>query len=318
MKPPYDITSQILKGVASISEKIGEINSAHLNKPQTELRKKNRIETIQSSLEIEGNTLTTEQITALINNKRIIAPKKDITEVKNAIKLYDQINEFRPASMPDFKKAHKVLMNGLIEEPGEFRISGVGLVKGNQVTHLAPPSHLVKPQISDLFKYVKSKDELPLIKSCVVHYELEFIHPFLDGNGRMGRFWQTIILMNSYPVFEFLPIESIIKERQNEYYKALNKSDSQGKSTAFIEFMLTILEDSLELLLSSQRISLTNLDRIELYRTIIGSDNFTRQEYLRRFKDISPATASRDLKQAVENGILLKKGDKRTTNYKYN
>lgn len=208
-------------------------------------------------------------------------------------------------------------MKGLIKKPGEFRKTAVGVVKGSQVTHLAPPGHLVESRISDLFSYLKSTDETPLIKSSVVHYELEFIHPFLDGNGRMGRYWQTVILMNHYPVFQFLPIESVIKKRQYEYYEALNKSDKTGQATIFIYFMLSVIETALEILLKSQRVNLTNTERIQLFKDIIRSKEFTRQEYLRNFKNISSATASRDLKQAVEQRIVLKKGDKRTTKYRY-
>lgn len=317
MKPPYEITSSILKLVSSISEKIGEVNAVHLNRPTTELRKKNRIKTIQSSLEIEGNTLSVEQITALLNDKRVIAPQKDIQEVQNAIKVYDQIKEVKYASIGDFKKVHKKLMKSLIKSPGRFRTTGVGIMKGSKVTHMAPSGDMVNGLMKDLFEYLKNDDELLLIRSCVFHYELEFIHPFLDGNGRMGRFWQTLILMDEYPVFEFLPIETIIKEKQDEYYKSLMLSDKNGQSTIFIEFMLSIIEEGLEQLLQSQNVTLTSIDRIELYREVVNDNKFSRQDYLRYFKDISAPTASRDLKEAVDNELLLKIGDKRTTKYQF-
>lgn len=317
MKPPYSITGKILTLVASISERIGEVNSAHLAKPPTKLRKKNRIKTIHSSLEIEGNTLTLEQITAIIENKRIVGPKKDILEVKNAINIYEYLVKLDPYSFKSFCKAHGILMDGLIDSAGRLRNKSVGIVKGSEVAHLAPQSEMLQALMNDLFDYLKNDEDLLLIKSCVFHYELEFIHPFIDGNGRMGRLWQTLILKEKYPIFEYLPIEAVIKERQEDYYEALGKSDNTGQSTQFIEFMLEVILKSLEELLSVQNVSLTNIDRINLFKSIIGDYYFTRKEYLRNFKDISSATASRDLKFAFENGLIEKYGDKNTTRYKY-
>lgn len=317
MKPPYQITDIILQLIVKISELLGEVNAIHLYKPPTKLRKKNRIKTIQSSLEIEGNTLTEKQITALLNNKRIIAPKKDIVEVKNAIKIYEQLSKFNPNSIKDLEKAHFTLMQGLIEDAGKFRSKNVGIVKGEKIAHIAPKGSMVKGLINDLLAYIKANNDVLLIKSCVFHYEFEFIHPFLDGNGRMGRLWQTLILMQQYPVFEYLPVESLIKENQEEYYSALSRSDKIGHSTPFIEFMLQIIQQALQKLLNTQNRTLTQRDRIEFYNNIIKNQEFSRKEYLQHFKEISSATASRDLKWAVENHILLKIGDKRVTKYRY-
>ncbi len=317
MKPPYKITGTILKLVASISEKLGEINAVHLSKPPTELRKRNRIKTIQASLEIEGNTLTIEQITAIVEDKRVLGPQKDILEVKNAIAVYNSIHKLNPISFESFCKAHEILMKGLIDSAGRLRGKSVGIVKGKQIAHLAPKSEMVKPLLTSLFKYLKSENELPLIKSCVFHYEMEFIHPFLDGNGRMGRLWQTLILKEANPVFEFLPIETLIKEQQKKYYDTLAKSDKAGESTVFIEFMLQIILQALDDLLKIQNINLTNSDRINLFKSIVNNNYFSRQEYLRNFKEISTATASRDLKYAVDNGLIKKSGEKNTTRYKY-
>jgi len=317
MKPPYKITGKILKLVASISEKIGEVNSAHLNKPPTELRKKNRIKTIHSSLEIEGNALTVEQITAIIENKRVIGSKKDILEVKNAIAVYDSLDKLNPYNFESFCEAHELLMKGLIESAGKLRNKSVGIAKGSELNHIAPPSEMLKPLMNDLFDYLKNDDDLVLIKSCVFHYEMEFIHPFIDGNGRMGRLWQTLILKDSYPVFEYLPMETLIKERQELYYESLGKSDNTGESTVFIEFMLEIVLESLGELLTIQNVSLTNIDRINLFKSIVKSDFFTRKEYLKNYREISSATASRDFNFAVQNGIIEKFGDKNTTKYKY-
>lgn len=317
MKPIYRLSGKILKLIASISEKIGEVNSAHLSKPPTELRKKNRIKTIHSSLEIEGNTLTIEQITAIVENKRVIGPKKDILEVKNTIEVYKYLDKLNPYNFDSFCEAHGILMNGLIDSAGRLRNKSVGIVKGDEVAHIAPSSEMLKPLMNNLFDYLKNDDDLLLIKSCVFHYEMEFIHPFLDGNGRMGRLWQTLILKDSYPVFEYLPIETLIKERQEQYYESLGKSDNTGESTVFIEFMLEIILDSLEELLNIQNVSLTNVDRLNLFKSIVKNDYFSRKEYLKNFREISSATASRDLKFAVENGLIEKIGDKNTTRYRY-
>jgi Fic family protein len=317
MNPPYQITNRILQLIVSISEKIGEINATHLQKAPATLRKTNRIKTIQSSLEIEGNTLTEEQVTAILNNKRVLAPQKDILEVKNAIALYDTINEFKSNSLASFLKAHKILMQGLIAAPGKIRSTAVGIVKGSKIAHIAPPGQMVKPLLNELFSYLKNNEDLLLIKSCVFHYEIEFIHPFVDGNGRMGRFWQTIILKDHYPVFEFLPIETVVKRRQADYYKALSISDKSGSSTVFIEFMLAVIEEALEELSMNQLIPIKGTDRMAQFRVSIKNVSFTRKDYLTNFKNISAATASRDLKEAIEAGILGKTGDKNTAVYRF-
>jgi len=317
MKPPYKITPLILAKVASISEKIGEVKTAYLFHPPAELRRSNRIKTIQSSLEIEGNTMSVEQVTALINNKRVLAPEKDILEVKNAIATYEQIDSFKPYSLKSLLKAHKLLMNGLVNNAGNLRTKSVGIVKGSETVHVAPPADRIEFLVEDLLDYAKKDDDLLLIKSCVFHYEFEFIHPFMDGNGRMGRLWQTVLLRQQYPVFDFLPIEALIKEQQKVYYSALEKSDKMGESTTFVEFMLTIIEHALEDLLSSQPVTLKGVGRILLFRNMIGENTFSRKEYMRHFKDISTATASRDLREATDNRILTRIGDGRTTVYRY-
>lgn len=317
MKPPYEISSRILELISSIAEQIGEIKAARLIKPSPELRKRNRIKTIQSSLEIEGNTLTVEQITDLIDNKRVLAPKKDILEVKNAIRVYAKLDSFNAYDIDSLCNAHRLLMTGLVDHPGQLRKTSVGIVKGENLAHIAPPGEMVYPLLKDLFNYLKNDKDLLLIKSCVFHYELEFIHPFVDGNGRMGRLWQTMILKEYSKVFEFLPIETLVKERQREYYDVLGKSDKQGLSTAFIEFMLGIIYLALDELLKTQNITATDSDRINLFKELIGDKEFSRQGYLRYNKDISSATASRDLKNAVDNGILIKTGDKRLTKYRF-
>jgi Fic family protein len=314
MKPPYRITSFILSKVSSISEKLGEVNANYLSKPSPQLRKQNRIKTIHASLSIEGNTLTQEQVTALLDNKRVLGPKKDIQEVLNAIKVYDQLRSFDAYSQSSFLSAHEILMGGLIDQPGRFRNQSVGIVHGKGIAHVAPPAVNVPFLIKDLFSYLNDDEDLILIKSCVFHYEMEFIHPFIDGNGRMGRLWQTIILSKANPVFEFLPLETLIIQTQAEYYKALTISDKAGESTAFIEYMLKLIEGSLIELLDYNNKVLTDTDRIE-YFISLNKGEFSRKDYMNVFKDISSATASRDIKKGVDMMRFEKTGDKRLTKY---
>jgi len=315
MNPPYQITPVILKLIVSISEKLGQINAKFLDKPSPKLRKENRIKTIHSSLSIEGNTLTEEQITALLENKRIVGPKKEVNEVLNAIKAYNYLNKFDPHSSKSFLKAHEILMKGLVPENGKYRKKGVGIMAGARLAHLAPPAENVPHLMNDLFLYLKTSKEITLIKSCVFHYEMEFIHPFIDGNGRMGRMWQTLILMRDYPVFEFIPFENLIHKSQRKYYLALSQSDKSGNSTPFIEYMLQVIDDSLNTTLDVKSHILNTEDRLA-YFSQLNQTEFTRKDYMNIFKEISSATASRDLKKGVEIRLFKKQGDKTKTIYR--
>lgn len=315
MTPPYQITPEILKLIASISEKIGQIKAKFLDKPSPKLRKENRIKTIHSSLSIEGNTLTEEQITALIEKKRIIGPEKDVNEVLNAIRVYDQLQSFDPKSSKSFLNAHEILMKGLVSDNGKYRKRGVGIMAGDRIAHMAPPAANVPHLMNDLFEYLKTSKEISLIKSCVFHYEMEFIHPFIDGNGRMGRLWQTLILMKEYPVFEFIPFENIIHKTQSEYYHTLSQSDKSGSSTPFIEYMLGVVNDSLHTMLDFKSRVMSTEDRLAYFSEICDAE-FSRKDYMSVFKEISSATASRDLKQGVQLGLFEKEGDKTKTIYR--
>ncbi len=315
MKPPYDLTSAILKLVAAISQKIGAVDAKYLVKQNPKLRKLNQIKTIHSSLQIEGNTLSEKQITAILENRRVVGPEKDIKEVVNALNTYENIKSFSHGSERDYLKAHSLLMKGLSENSGKYRKQGVGIVKGNKVEHIAPPSQNVRFLMKDLFDYLNDKSELTLIKSCVFHYEMEFIHPFMDGNGRMGRLWQTVILMHEYPFFEFLPFESLIAKNQVAYYQALSASDKEGKSTQFIVFMLNIIDQSIQELLQTTVRKLDEIDRLAVFLES-QTTLFKRQDYLKKFTDLSTATASRDLREGVKNGLIEKFGDKKNTYYK--
>jgi Fic family protein len=320
MKPPYTITNKSLNLSLEIATILGHLEGIRSKTPQPELRKQNRIRTIQGSLSIEGNTLTIPQITAILENKRVIGPQNDIVEVVNAIKAYEHISNYKFWDVKSMLKAHKYLLNGLIEESGRFRKSAVGILKGKQVSHVAPPPSRVPLLMDNLFSYLKKeKDTHHLIKSCVFHYELMFIHPFSDGNGRIGRLWQTVILMKYHPIFEFLPIESLIKEKQKSYYRVLEECDSCGDSTIFIEFILNLILTSLkELKMDVVVESQTTKSRLELAKKHFGKNSFSRKAYMLFQKIISSATASRDLKSGVDLNILLKEGEKARTEYKFN
>lgn len=315
MKPPYKITPKILKLVGDISIKLGEVHANYLSRPSPQLRKSNRVKTIHSSLHIEGNTLSLDQVTAIIENKRVVGPKKDVREVLNAIDVYNSLNTFEKFSEKSFLKAHKTLMTGLLDSPGKYRTTAVGITKGDQLNHVAPPASRISSLMKDLFSYLKNDADVALIKSSVFHYELEFIHPFADGNGRMGRLWQTIILISEFPVFEFLPLETLISKRQTDYYNALSKSDKSGNSTAFIEFMLQVIDDSLAQSLQYKSKIMTSFDRIDYFLSL-AKDEFSRKDYMNIFKDISSSTASRDLANAIQLKKITQTGTKNTTRYK--
>ena len=241
-QPPYTITSSIVSLVADISERIGYLLALESEARTLYLRRINRIRTIQGSLAIEGNTLSQEQITAILEGKRVIAPPREIQEVKNAIKAYDIFQQWYPACEKDLLAAHEMLMTGLLDAPGRYRSGGVGVMAGQTVVHMAPPANRVPLLMSDLLSWVEATREHPLIASSVFHYEFEFIHPFEDGNGRMGRLWQTLILARWNPLFAHIPVESLVHQHQQEYYAALNSSTKQGDCAAFIEFILTMVQ----------------------------------------------------------------------------
>jgi len=208
------------------------------------------------------------------------------------------------------------MLRGLVQAPGRYRSTSAGIMHGSRMAHIAPPASNVATLMNELFKYLKLSLDHALIKSCVFHYELESIHPFEDGNGRMGRLWQTALMLAEYPVFEFLPFETLIRQNQDAYYKALAISDQQGNSTAFIHFMLQIINDSLEDFLATNRHPLGADERLDYFNSL-GSQTFSRKDYMKIFKNISPATASRDLLKGVESGLLEKTGEKNRTLYKW-
>lgn len=317
--PPFTITPSILQRSQIISHQLGLLTGQKITHVPLKLRRSNSIKTIQASLSIEGNTLTLEQVTDLFEGKRVLAPSKDILEAKNALALYKNLNIFNPLSSKDFCKAHALLMKDLIKEEGYWRTGGVGIFKGKEVSHVAPPAKRVPELMKNLFLFLKKNTECSwLLKACIFHYELEFIHPFVDGNGRMGRLWQQLILIKENKIFEFLPIEVMIKENQEKYYEALEKSDALGESTPFIEFSLETILKALETYSQTTRpLSPDFMSRLEEAKIHFKRNFFSRKEYLILHKNISTATGSRDLLEGSEHNILIRQGNKNQTVYRF-
>ena len=311
--PPFEITSKIIELISNISEKIGEISSIQNNSHYIQLRKENRIQTIHSSLAIENNSLSLEQITAIIDGKRVLGNPNEIQEVKNSIQAYDLLLTLNPYNEKDLLKAHKLMMQDLVENSGKYRTDGVGIFDGEHVVHVAPPAKRVPELMADLFEWLKTSDVHPLIKSCVFHYEFEFIHPFQDGNGRIGRLWQTVILKEWKEVFAWIPVETLIKENQKEYYNALGVSDKSANSTKFIEFMLSIILTTIEEIIETERKVTVNVtqkvtvNQKKIIEAIKENPNIT-QEKLAEIVGISRKSIITNMKHLQENGFIKRIG----------
>lgn len=244
--PPYMITPKMIRHIESIGEGIGRISMVSNLSATPHLRRNNQIKTVQASLNIEGNTLNLEQVTAVIEGKRVLGSAREIQEVHNAFAAYDHIENWNPWKVSHLCEAHGVMMKGLEKNCGIFRKSSVGIHRKGEIVHVAPPAKKVPSLINDLFEWFKRSPDHPLIKGAVVHYELEFIHPFMDGNGRMGRLWNTLILGKWKPLFYLLPVESVIRDQQKKYYDALRISDAKGESTPLVEFLLEAIHFALQ------------------------------------------------------------------------
>lgn len=319
MTPPFKISNLSLSLVAQISLLLGKFQGLTLTAPGPKLRKKNHIKTIKSTLAIEGNTFTEEQVTAILENKRIIGPAKEILEVKNTLMMYESLDNFSPTSSKSFLAAHKILMQGLIGSNGRYRNKNIGILKGNAVKHIAPKPDMVPGLMQNLFNWLKKEKTVhPLILSSIVHYEIEFIHPFEDGNGRMGRFWQTLLLSHYDQIFKFIPIESVIEKYQDQYYRALEVCDQAGDSSVFIEFMLQVILDAFRAFDGEVTgIVQSPESRLNKAREHFGSILFSRKEYMELFQNISSSTASRDLKLGVKSKVLAIKSKLNQSRYFY-
>lgn len=304
--PPFEITSEILTKITEIAELVGRINSTrHLSASPT-LRRKNRIRTIHGSLAIEQNTLTIEQITAVLDGKHIIAPPKDIAEVQNAYEIYEHMDNLDPYSADALLFAHSIMMQGLVQEAGNFRSRPVGVVNlQGEILHFGTLPDYIPELVCKLLEWTKDSDLPMLIKSCVFHYEFELIHPFSDGNGRMGRLWHTLLLSKWNPLFAWLPVESIIHDRQQEYYDAINISNHEGESTRFIIFMLSAIKSTLsEAIKTSDEVMDDMIDesiaksaqRWNAVQTYLKNHDAMQNADLCRLLGISSATANRLLR----------------------
>ena len=280
--PPFAITERIIDLVAQIGEQIGLISVTAQMDANPHLRRENQLKTIHSSLAIENNTLSLEQMTAIIDGKRVLGPPNEIVEVKNAFEAYNHLLSFNPYSIPDMLHAHQILMNGLVKEAGVFRSGGVGVFDGLLVVHMAPPAKRVPVLIDQLVAWAEHSTTHPLIKSCVFHYEFEFIHPFADGNGRMGRMWQTLLLYQWKKIFAWLPVETLIKERQSEYYKAINESTKKTDSAPFIEFLLQAISDALSEVITTAQVNEQVNAQVNLLLVKLGRETLSAKELMSR------------------------------------
>ena len=311
--PPFEITSKIIELISKISEKLGEITSIQNNPLHIQLRKENRIKTIHSSLAIENNSLTLEQITAIINGKRVLGNPNEIKEVKNSIQAYDLLLSLNPYDENDLLKAHKLMMQDLVSNSGKYRVDGVGIFDGEKVVHVAPQAKRVPELMANLFEWLKTSDIHPLIKSCVFHYEFEFIHPFQDGNGRLGRLWQTVILKEWKEIFAWLPVETLIKENQKEYYNVLGVSDSVANSTKFIEFMLSTILNTIEEIIQTEKkvtVKVTvkvTLNQKKILEVIKNNPQITQEE-LANVIGLTRKSINSNMKKLQENGLLKRIG----------
>jgi Fic family protein len=311
-KPPFEITNAMIDSVAEVAELMGKLTSTNRLGSNPTLRRTNRIRTIHGSLAIEQNTLSLEQVTAVLNGKQVLAPPKDIAEVKNAYEIYERLDELDPYSVDDLLTAHGVMTRGLVEESGVFRTRPVGVVdREGQILHFGTLPQYVPDLVMELLDWTKSSQVHMLIRSCVFHYELELIHPFADGNGRIGRLWHTLLLSKWNPAFAWLPVESIIHDRQAEYYAAINTSNDAGESTMFVEFMLSAIEASLiDAIKASDEMSDGKMDqatmRWKLIEEFLKNHDYIMNADVRELCGVSAATANRILNGLAAESRLVK------------
>ena len=311
-KPPFEITNAMIDHVAEIAELVGRLTSTNQLSANPTLRRTNRIRTIHGSLAIEQNTLTLEQVTAVLNGKQVLAPPKDIAEVKNAYEIYERLEELDPYSVDDLLTAHSIMTRGLVDESGVFRSKPVGVVdQEGHVLHFGTLPQYVPDLVMELLDWVKNSDVHMLIRSCVFHYEFELIHPFADGNGRVGRLWHTLLLSKWNPAFAWLPVESMIHARQPEYYAAINASNDAGESTVFIEFMLSAIKASLmDAIDTSDVMSDGSMDKATLrwkqIEKFLQTHEFIMNADVRALCGVSAATANRILAELTAEGNIVK------------
>lgn len=312
-KPPFTITEEITNLVIEIAELTGRISLSDRLSTNPRLRRENRIRSIHSSLAIEQNSLSVEQVSDVIEGKRVLGPPQDIREVKNAYEAYDLLTQLNPYKVKDLLKAHKVMMTELVKEAGTFRSTNVGVYAGTKLIHAGTPPQYVPDLMQELFTWLKTSKLHPLIKSCIFHYEFEFIHPFADGNGRLGRLWHTLILAKWKDFFLWIPIETLIHERQDEYYRALNHANTMGESTVFVEFMLKVIRDLL-LELSSNEVTADRSEEESMEDKVVALLQKNGKYSAKRLSlelGISERQVQRILKKLKASGIIVRTGANR-------
>jgi Fic family protein len=304
------MTDEITNLVIEIAELTGAMTVSEQLSKNPKLRRENRIKSIHSSLAIEQNTLTVEQVSDVIDGKRVLGPPQDIREAQNAYEAYEAMSGLNPYSVRDLLKAHKTMMDGLVKEAGVFRSKGAGVYAGSQLIHAGTPANYVPDLISQLFNWLKKSKLHPLIKGCIFHYEFEFIHPFADGNGRTGRLWHTLILSKWQEFFLWIPIETIIHERQNDYYKAINDSNTDGESTVFVRFMLELIRDLLKEL-SQNGVMNKEKTLDEKLLDLLKNDGHRSASELAEMVGVSQRTVQRALKRLTDEGMIEHVGSNR-------
>ena len=312
--PPFTITAKILDLVSNISEVVGKLELLAPSAITPKLRKANKIKTITGTLAIEGNTLGIEKVTAILEGKRVMGSMREIAEVNGAIAVYDKLSTLDYKNLNDLLMSHKLLMQEILNNAGSFRSSNVGVGGADGVVHVAPPHQHVASLMQELFAWLSTTDIHPLIRSSVFHYEFEFIHPFIDGNGRMGRLWQSLILHEWKSIFSAIPIESVIKETQQDYYAALEASGSMGESTPFVAFMLEAILKACEAELNNEKNVPINvpknvpLNRLEKIVSLIANNSSITIEQLAQMCEVSDKTIKRDIAKLKEQGCIERQG----------
>ncbi|APC96543.1 Fic family protein [Francisella frigiditurris] len=302
-QPPYTITPKIISLVADISQEIGKITATSQIERDLRLRKINQVKTIRGTLAIEGNTLDESHITAILEGKRILAPQKEILEIRNAIKTYDKFQNLNYKEEKDLLCTHLTLMQGLVDEVGVYRSGSVGVMEGNNVIHLAPPAKKLRELMKNLFDWIANTEEHPIISSCVFHYEFEFIHPFADGNGRMGRLWQSLILSQWNKLFSYIPVESIVYEHQKAYYEAIQESTNKTDCYPFIEFMLEMLSIAIREI--NPQVEQQVSPQVKKLIEVLKDKELTRQELQNKLKlKDRKSFVERYLKPALEQKLI--------------
>ena len=323
--PPFTITYKILDLVSKITEAATRLEISEYHIVLLRLRKTNRIKTIAGTLEIEGNTLGAQKITAIMEGKRVVGQKRKIEEVKGAVKVYDELESFDYKNINDILKAHKILMGGILKDAGQFRNKDVGVGDNENIVHIAPPAGRVLELMYSLFKWLNNSEAHTLIKSSVFHNELEFIHLFTDGNGRIGRLWQTLILHNWKPIFSNIPIESIVRDTQKQYYEALEKFGNLGDVAPFVEYMLeavlTVCKEVLSQAPQAQNVTKTvpknvPLKRLDKILELIKDNKNITIEQLADLCSVSTKTIKRDITKLKEQGKLKRIGSKKSGYWK--